>query len=328
MLIQPPASSPLPNLFARLAEATTRLTTLRAWLLTALMMVAASIADHFSGPQINFVPIYMVITSFAAWCLGEKVGCIIGLFGIVLTTQLNGLGNAFPTQGSHLSSAALFWNMSWRVVFMSLLVVLASGLRCALDQARWSAATDGLTGVLNKGAFQRRLGPLVAQAQRRGDSLVVCYIDLDGFKGVNDGFGHAAGDALLCRFAESAVNAIRAHDLFARIGGDEFIALLTVPTCPQGDTAAERLHNRLSRILRDIGHDVTCSIGALVLDARQVTNPARLVETADELMYEVKYSGKNALRIGRADLQPGALEPFVPTPDRRQRPPAMVGRAA
>jgi len=167
--------------------------------------------------------------------------------------------------------------MSWRIVSMSLLVVLASGLRCALDQARWSAATDGLTGVLNKGAFTRRLGPLVAQAQRRGDSLVVCYIDLDGFKGVNDGFGHAAGDKLLCQFSEAAVNVIRAHDLFARIGGDEFIALLTVASCPQGDTAAERLHDRLSRILRDIGHDVTCSVGALVLDSRQVTLPERAI---------------------------------------------------
>jgi diguanylate cyclase (GGDEF)-like protein len=318
----------LPNLFARLAEATTRLTTARAWTITVALLLIASIADHFSGPQINFVPIYMVITSLAAWCLGEKVGVLIGLFGIVLTTQLNGLGNAFPSQGPHLSSAALFWNMSWRIVFMSLLVVLASGLRCALDQARWSAATDGLTGVLNKAAFLRRLGPLVSQAQRRGDSLVVAYIDLDGFKGVNDGFGHAAGDMLLRQFAESAVGAIRAHDLFARIGGDEFIALLTVASCPQGDTAAERLHDRLSRILRDIGHDVTCSVGALVLDSRQVTLPERMIEAADELMYEVKHSGKNALRIARADLQPGALQAFVPVPDRRQRPQGVVGRAA
>jgi diguanylate cyclase (GGDEF)-like protein len=170
----------------------------------------------------------------------------------------------------------------------------------------------------------------VAQAQRRGDSLVVAYIDLDGFKGVNDGFGHAAGDMLLRQFAESAVGAIRAHDLFARIGGDEFIALLTVASCPQGDTAAERLHDRLSRILRDIGHDVTCSVGALVLDSRQVTLPERMIEAADELMYEVKHSGKNALRIARADLQPGALEAFIPAPlpDRRQRPQGMVGRAA
>lgn len=327
MIIRPPASSPLPNLFAALAKATTRLTTLRAWLLTASMMVGASIADHFSDPQINFVPIYIVITSFAAWCLGEKVGCIIGLFGIVLTTQLNGLGNAFPAQAPHLSSAALFLNMGWRVLFMSLVVALGSGPRCALDQARWSAATDGLTGVLNKEAFQRRLGPLVAQAQRRGDSLVVCYIDLDGFKAVNDGFGHVGGDALLCRFAESAVKP-SAPTICSPALAATNIALLTAPTCPQGDTGAEHLRDRLSRILRDIGHDATCSIGALVLDARQVTSPARLVETADELMYEVKNSGKNALRIGRADLEPGALEPFVPTPDRRQRPQAMVACAA
>ena len=150
---------------------------------------------------------------------------------------------------------------------MTVMVALASGLRHSLDHARWSATTDPLTGVLNKAGFHRRLRALVSHAQRRQESLVLAYVDLDGFKGVNDGFGHAAGDTLLRDFSEQANDAIRAHDLFARIGGDEFVTLMTVPNCMLGDVAAEALHDRLSRILRETGHTVTCSMGAMVVDA-------------------------------------------------------------
>jgi diguanylate cyclase (GGDEF)-like protein len=297
-----------------------RLPAWRAWTIVLAASAAATCFDWATGPQVNVIVLYLMIACFAAWCLGERVGILLGLAAVVMTGLLNGFGTA-PGHVGPVHPAAMAWNTVGRILSMTLMVVLASGLRHALDQARWRASTDGLTGVLNKTAFSRRLDTLVTQAQRRGDSLVMAYIDLDGFKGVNDGYGHAAGDALLCRFAESAADAIRANDLFARIGGDEFIALLTVRDCANGDVAAERLHDRLTRILRDTGHQVTCSMGALVLDSRQVANPASLVEAADGLMYEVKHSGKNALRIARADLQVAARqEPFVPTPDRRQAP--------
>ncbi len=326
MPLRPPTASRLANLFATMADTATRLPSRRAWAfslggLAWIVLFAAS-----TGPEISPMPLYLIIGCFTSWCLGERPGLLIGFCAI----GLGGLVNDYRMVGAAPSPSATaeMWNMAGRGLVMTLLVGVSSGLRCALEQARWRAAVDCLTGVLNKGAFTRRLDALVAQAQRHNDALVVAYIDLDGFKAVNDSFGHAAGDVLLRHFADSAGEAIRTGDLFARMGGDEFIALLTVSSCSQGDIAAERLHSRLSQILRETEYDVTCSVGALVLDSHQVSQPEWLVEAADGLMYEVKRSGKNALRVARADLQESMQqEPFVTIPN-RQRPSTLAPEAA
>jgi diguanylate cyclase (GGDEF)-like protein len=313
---KPPTASKLTRLFARLAEASMRLSRSRAWAVLGVGLTATVVVDHITGPQVNVVIFYLALACFGSWCLGERAGLAVGAISVVMLGHINGFG--VPGQIVAIKPVALAWNMIGRTLSMTVMVALASGLRHSLDHARWSATTDPLTGVLNKAGFNRRLRALVSHAERRQESLVLAYIDLDGFKGVNDDFGHAAGDTLLCDFAEKGADAIRAHDLFARIGGDEFVTLLTVPTCHQGDVAAEALHYRLTRILRETGHAVTCSMGALVVEAAKIDNPGRLVEAADSLMYEVKKSGKNALRVARLDLQPAIKElPARPTPDRR-----------
>lgn len=317
MLRPPPTASRLSSLFAAMAEATVRLPRSRAWLIVCAWLAATVSLDVVTGPQVNVVILYLGIACFGSWCLGERVGLAIGAVSVVMLGEINGFALSGPSV--HVTTVALAWNMIARSLSMTIMVGLASGLRHSLDQARWSATTDSLTGVLNKAAFHRRLAGLVNTAQRRGDSLVMAYVDLDGFKGVNDGFGHAAGDQLLRTFAEQAADAIRADDLFARIGGDEFVTLMTVQTCSQGDVAAERLHARLGDILRRTGYPVTCSIGAMVVEGRAVTSPEALVEAADGLMYEVKRSGKDAMRVARLDLQPvHAAGLLLRWPDRRR----------
>lgn len=303
-----------------------RLPRSRAWLILGAGLCVTVLLDHETGPQVNLVILYLALACFGSWCLGERVGLAVGAVSVVMLGHVNGFGA--PGQMTAIKPVALAWNMVGRTLSMTIMVALASGLRHSLDHARWSATTDPLTGVLNKAGFNRRLRALISHAQRRQESLVLAYIDLDGFKGVNDGFGHAAGDTLLCDFAEKGADAIRAHDLFARIGGDEFVTLLTVPNCHQGDVAAEALHYRLTRILRDTGHAVTCSMGAMVVEATKISSPNKLVEAADGLMYEVKKTGKNALRVARLDLQPAVAGlPARPVPDRRQTPERMASAA-
>jgi len=326
--LSPPAGGQISTLFAAMAETVTRLPRRQAWLIALLMMAVVSLIDKWTGPHINLLPAYLIIVCFASWCLGERAGLAMGGCAVLLMGLINGFGRTYLMEGQELPAVAIVWNTLARLFAVTLLAGLAGGLRWALDDASWRAATDGLTGVLNRPAFSRRLGGLVEQAQRRGDALVIAYVDIDGFKGVNDTYGHAAGDTLLRQFAEATARDIRSGDLFARIGGDEFILLLTVANCQQGDVAAERLHQRMTSNLQATGHDVTCSVGALVLDSRQVSHPDRLTETADGLMYEVKRAGKNALRVARGDLQTSTEpEPFVPIPDRRQ-PPRIARSAA
>lgn len=323
---KPPTASMLTRLFARLAEASMRLPRPRARMMLGAGLAATILLDHITGPQINVIILYLGLACFGSWCLGERIGLAVGAISVVMLGLVNGFGA--PGQIAAIKPVALAWNMIGRSLSMTVMVALASGLRHSLDHARWSATTDPLTGVLNKAGFQRRLRALVSHAQRRQESLVIAYVDLDGFKGVNDGFGHAAGDTLLRDFAEKASDAVRAHDLFARIGGDEFVTLLTVPTCHQGDIAAEALHYRLTRILRETGHAVTCSMGAMVVEAAGISSANKLIEAADALMYEVKKTGKNALRVARLDLQPAlAAIPVPPAPERRQTPERMADAA-
>jgi diguanylate cyclase (GGDEF)-like protein len=158
-----------------------------------------------------------------------------------------------------------------------------------------------LTGVLNKASFHERMASAIAAARGTSRAFILCYMDLDGFKLVNDRHGHSAGDEILRVFAKGSVDAIREGDLFARIGGDEFVALLTIPEAESGDHIAALVHRRISGVLAKTGLPVGCSMGALVATAEQLEPLEAAIQFADSLMYEVKRSGKAALRVGRVD---------------------------
>jgi len=155
-----------------------------------------------------------------------------------------------------------------------------------------------------------------ATAKRDGRALVFIYMDLDGFKSVNDLHGHAAGDNVLQLFAAAAARSIRNGDLFARMGGDEFALLLRLPPEVDGARVAELLHGRLTAILKGTGLPVTCSMGALVLSPDMVEETGAMFEQADALMYEAKRSGKDGLRIARGGvLAPSLRSAYAPLPE-------------
>lgn len=134
-------------------------------------------------------------------------------------------------------------------------------------------------------------------------------MDLDGFKQINDRYGHNAGDRILRLFADGAVATIRDGDLFARIGGDEFVAMLAIPTVADGEHVASLVHGRISAILTQTGLPVSCSMGALVATAAQLEPLDAAVQLADSLMYKVKLSGKAALHVARVDQSKALVAP-------------------
>jgi diguanylate cyclase (GGDEF)-like protein len=148
------------------------------------------------------------------------------------------------------------------------------------------AATDPLTGVPNRRSFLERLERAVARAGR-GERAVLCIVDLDGFKAVNDLEGHAAGDAVLRAVAVALTAAVRETDTVARLGGDEF-AVLADALLPADDaTLADRLRAAVAAV--GAGHGVTASVGrALVGPADDV---AGVLHRADAAMYRAKAAG-------------------------------------
>jgi diguanylate cyclase (GGDEF)-like protein len=266
--------------------------------LAALVIVLA--LDAVTGAQVTLVFLYLLLCGAAAWSFGERRGLLFAGFVTLCGVALRHWQYlSHPQHG--MTVAAEVWNGCTRLLSTELVVILISGMHMALRLEHWRASTDGLTGVLNKASFQDEMTAAVAAARSTDRAFILCYMDLDGFKQVNDRHGHSAGDEILRIFANAAVDAIREGDLFARIGGDEFVALLSIRASENGDYIAALVHKRLSAILAKTGLPVSCSMGALVATADQLAPLEAAVQLADSLMYEVKKSGKAALRVGRID---------------------------
>lgn len=166
------------------------------------------------------------------------------------------------------------------------------------------AHQDGLTGLPNRRALDEALTQALSRYQHEPIHLAVIFIDLDGFKAVNDRYGHALGDQLLHVLAQRMRARLRADDLLARLGGDEFIAMLIRTDQPADfERAAERL---LQAVAEPVDLDgitvcVSASLGVAVLAAETPTTTSwqasDLLRTADAAMYEAKQSGKNRIRF-------------------------------
>jgi len=153
---------------------------------------------------------------------------------------------------------------------------------------------DPLTGLPNRRAFEEDLAREAARAARTGASLSVVMLDVDRFKAVNDGHGHAAGDSVLRAVAARAAAAIRAGDLLARVGGEEFAILLPGADLARAAEAAERVRATLAERPVEAGGTalaVTASLGCAALASGEA--PEALVARADARLYAAKGAGRN-----------------------------------
>jgi diguanylate cyclase (GGDEF)-like protein len=159
------------------------------------------------------------------------------------------------------------------------------------------AVTDGLTGLYNYRHFQERYREEVNLCRRYQHPLAVMLIDLDGFKQVNDTYGHLEGDYLLVQVAEMLRNTLRNTELIARYGGDEFVVLMPSTNLQGGVTAANRVLQaaRKTQFLDTLGEprfSITLSIGVAAYP-NSTQNPVELLEKADEALETAKRSGRN-----------------------------------
>lgn len=165
-----------------------------------------------------------------------------------------------------------------------------AGTRAGERQARYLAAHDQLTGLPNRGHFQEQLCHALALHALSGTCLAVMFIDLDGFKPINDTHGHAAGDALLRIVAHRLSHGVRTHDLVSRLGGDEFACLIPgIDTSEQASALAVKLRDALRAPCR-IGNQmvqIDASIG-IVVDMAGAGDSQDLLLKADMAMYRAK----------------------------------------
>ena len=167
------------------------------------------------------------------------------------------------------------------------------------EKLRRAALYDDLTGLPNRVLLFDLLRTALAQADRHEHQLAVLYLDLDDFKRVNDGFGHEAGDALLRAVADRIRAGVRAGDVPARVGGDEFVALLpNVPGVEGARTVAARVAEALAEPSMIGGVPLSCSVsvGILMVNTSH-QDPVAVLRDADAAMYAAKQAGKSQARV-------------------------------
>jgi diguanylate cyclase (GGDEF)-like protein len=165
------------------------------------------------------------------------------------------------------------------------------------EEAQRAAAVDNMTGLSTYRVLRDRLAFEVERGKRSAEGFAVLFLDLDRFKEVNDQYGHEAGNEILRAVAGEIRNAVRASDVAARYGGDEFVVILTRTDLQGGARVAEALRAGIEGVGRRLGYPpglVTVSIGLSEFDPREPSEGDLLV-SADRALYRAKAAGRNAV---------------------------------
>jgi two-component system cell cycle response regulator len=174
---------------------------------------------------------------------------------------------------------------------------LGGALRMAslVEESRWMATTDALTGLLNRRAFLESTRREVARAKRYNDHLSVVLLDVDHFKHINDKRGHSAGDLVLSAVGKLLNTSLRTCDIVARWGGEEFVLVLPATALEQGEEVAERVRKTLaSANIKDSNGDVipvTASFGVAAYNGDETLE--QMIDRSDRAMYLAKSGGRN-----------------------------------
>jgi diguanylate cyclase (GGDEF)-like protein len=188
---------------------------------------------------------------------------------------------------------------AWTSQMQKALASQKAALNDALEKIKRQAESDELTGLVNRRAAMPMLKSEMAARQREPGQICIALIDIDRFKAINDKFGHQTGDEALRLFAHIGKTTLRAGDMFARWGGEEFLLMLPDSTIAQGVECIERIRAALAATPFDCvcpGFKMTLSAGVTNLRLQDTLESA--LERADQAMYQAKQMGRDRIIVG------------------------------
>jgi len=197
---------------------------------------------------------------------------------------------------------------SGQVVGLYTVTIDVHDLTVAQEQLRRSVERDMLTDVLSRRTMMDRIEAAMVSAIH--EPVALYFVDLDGFKAVNDRLGHREGDALLVKVAQALQKSVRADDAVGRFGGDEFLVLAAVRNPSGARALALHMLEAIRQVSATVGGGVSASIGYALAPA-DAQHPLKLLQAADDAMYAAKRLGKDRVQHGpaRGELRSAATPP-------------------
>lgn len=248
------------------------------------LIIVVGMMDSVSGKELSSALFYVIPIAIAAWFVSFKEGIKLSVIASVSWYICD--------EGLHSIRFIGLWNTCFRFLFFSMVSYLISGYRDRFQEEELCADTDPLTGALNKRSFYEQVNKEISRAKRMSFPFSVAYIDLDNFKTVNDSFGHQEGDTLLISVVDTLKKHTRTIDLVSRLGGDEFAIMLVGTDVSDSESAIKKIQARLLKRMAESSWPVTFSIG-IVTYLSPPDNVDTVIAKADNLMYDVKKTGKN-----------------------------------
>lgn len=240
----------------------------------------------------------VLLVAYAVFFVG--IGQTQADAALLLGNRVNGFGATLLA----LLISAMLWNRNAQYALLQReLTERNATLEKQQADLLWLATRDALTGLFNRGEFMRLAELELLRSRRHGGNTSIIVVDLDHFKSINDQHGHPAGDKVLVHVAACLRDGVRATDVVARIGGEEFVVLL-----PQTDIdSAEVLARKLRKLVRDskatissdLGLSVTASLGVACMPGGHEGSVAALYAAADNALYEAKRKGRD--RVERTE---------------------------
>jgi diguanylate cyclase (GGDEF)-like protein len=259
----------------------------------ALLLVAlVGYLDYITGFEVSLSFLYLIPIAVATWYVNSKAGYVVTFVSVVTFLLSN-----WAAGETYSREIIRFWNGFTRLMIFVMVIWLLQEFKRALAHERMLSQTDYLTGIANNRELYQQVQAELRRASRSKRPISLVYIDLDGFKQVNDRLGHRSGDALLRTVAAIFQSMIRRTDTAARLGGDEFAILLPNTGQAGARCIMQRLQAAFLKRMEASQTNVTLSAGVISF-ASPPASVDEMIHQADALMYKAKAGGKNDIMYG------------------------------
>jgi diguanylate cyclase (GGDEF)-like protein len=275
--------------------------------ISVILVALIAWSDYATGPQVSFAIFYLIPIYLVTWYAGLGFGLAMSAASIVLLSLADLRGNY-----ALLQNPVYDWDILGKLGFFIITAILLGRLRDSYAKAREMSRLDFLTGVANAREFYAVAETERLRSLRYKHVLSLAFLDLDGFKEINDKLGHSVGDKVLMAVAEGIHSSIRSIDMVARVGGDEFVILLPETDERSSNVVMSKLHTVLKEVVAKNGWQVTFSIGVVTFETAPESLDA-MIREADQLMYSVKNTGKN--RVAHAIAGPASSTRRIDLPE-------------